>query len=88
MRAVGKRTSTCEVGSHTRYVVEFRGQGPNRILPQQGVGGRGIANQNVRPALEYGVRNVELPIDLVEEGHFVGVDLVDFETRNLTPSSS
>lgn len=47
---------------------------------------RRIFEDNVCPPLEDGLRNMELPADLAEEGALVGVDLRHFEAGHFAPS--
>ncbi len=44
-----------------------------------------VLEHNLRPFLEDGFRNVQLPVDFAEEGPFISVDLRNLESRHLAP---
>jgi hypothetical protein len=47
-----------------------------------------VTKDNLLPLLPDRVSDVELPVDSLEESHFVSVDLADLEARDLAPSAS
>jgi hypothetical protein len=47
-----------------------------------------MAQNNLLPLLPDGVRDVELPVDSLQESHLVGVDLAHLQTRDLAPCPS
>lgn len=46
---------------------------------------RSVLQDNVSPALESAIGDVQLPIDFAEERSLVGVDLTDPKARHFAP---
>ena len=46
-----------------------------------------MSQDDFLPFLPDGVNDVKLPVDGLEESHFVGVDLTNLEARYLAPSA-
>ena len=47
-----------------------------------------MSEHNLLPLLPYGVDDVEFPVDSLQKGHLVGVDLTDLQARDFAPCAS
>jgi hypothetical protein len=47
-----------------------------------------MPQNDVLPFLPNRINNVELPVNSLEESHLIGIDLTDFEARDLAPCAS
>ena len=89
--------------SQRLYVQKFAVKLEHRLLPSRDLGARRHhveaagrrrsrrgpkVQENPGPSLPYRVGNVQIPIDRVEEGRLVLVDLLGVKTRDLAPSAS
>jgi hypothetical protein len=78
------------------YDLQLRCQHRDDILPGVWKAGsrgrrwalRSVSENNLLPFLPNRIGDVEFPVDGLQEGHLVGVDLTDLETRDLAPCAS